>query len=1188
MNLSNFLALASFTAKLCRRYGYMDPKPLLLFLLRQLHVNDLSFIIVLRELITHMGGIAQLSNLNSKQVENLGAGPILRSKVFESIEDGRDSAGKSGKRLMDSIISLDIFTELFILLNQVHTRFIYNVPEELAYEKVLASRYDDLTHILIQFTEMSNHYLDTETFKNHMMPISKLCIEYGVSVPWAFGIWRQYIGEELRSFDKNSIATESETEKPKEEIVWHPLLQNLVVEIQQIFPDEEWKFLKPGFYITFWQLSLYDIQYPAKNYSEAEEKLKDSIASLNDLINQLENDSRRESHQALKAAKSKKDELLQQQAKLSAESMRHALHFEKSKSRLKEEKTEWFTYDGPESKVKNGVGVRQNQIRQLLSHCILPRTVHSPIDAIFCARFTMLLHSLGTTNFSSLTFFDKLFADGILYGTLLTCTLYEAENLGMFLSEIFSELSRWRIDTDVFCKEGLGKRMGNGETSYLPGLLFRYDDDNITDDKLIDHTMFLRAMEKWHRHTANAIVDCLHSEDYMHRRNTITLLRNMVGVFPVISIHGLDIIDALEDIEYLDDREDLKLAASALLVHLKRCIPTWVELYDYKPVSPEVKTIIIESAKQLAKEREKKTMLRKGITPKPKIASEAAPVKEEASGNSSRRGNDRPSGSLPASLPRIPTGPRRADDANATRGGISTQAEPTRFAAANPPPRRPAAQLSRDHVTAKEPESKSTSANAIEVKPRPGRPSVSDDIMKPTMATPGDEDGRRDRRKGRDDRGDGNTPRRDGRDNNGRDGARDGRNGRDGRGSRRNGRDQTSDKREDREGERDVEPESAREPREQRDPQSSNARDNSRKDRSTTQNELSGGNRGESRNDERNDRRGDRRDGRNVAARRIGGEGGGGSESDSQGKLKGRPATGSNAVIPVASGRLRDVANSAGTRESSPNRGPRNQGRGDRRAPRVESRSGDSKDANDRPGDGERDRNVGGRENDERSGKSDGGRGRDRGHNSRGGRRDVGDRRDISGSDDKLGGRPDSSSRPNRSRGQSDLPNSSRQSDMRSAERKAHMDDQPPRRPAATDERPKSTAGASSSGAGFSDERPRATESSGSWNDDRGSSSNRSDAGRMESRQRNEKEREKRHREWDRDRTAPERDRYRDRGGDYRDSGNSSAGRGRPGQGESNSAGNSGANYHMDRKHNRSNGSGDYEGSGGKRRRVNR
>ena len=55
-------------------------------------------------------------------------------------------------------------------------------------------------------------------------------------------------------------------------------------DILRIFPEDEWKYMKPGFYVTFWQLALYDIQYPAKNYSEAEEKLKDSLSSVNDLI----------------------------------------------------------------------------------------------------------------------------------------------------------------------------------------------------------------------------------------------------------------------------------------------------------------------------------------------------------------------------------------------------------------------------------------------------------------------------------------------------------------------------------------------------------------------------------------------------------------------------------------------------------------------------------------------------------------------------------------------------------------------------------------------------------------------------------------------------------------------------------------------------------------------------------------
>lgn len=864
--------------------------------------------------------------------------------------------------------------------------------------------------------------------------------------------------------------------------------------------------MKPGFYVTFWQLSLYDIQYPAKNYAEAEERLKQSLAATTDSIAQLEKDNRRESHQALKVAKAKKDELLQQQAKLSAESMRHALHFEKSKARLRVEKKEWFAYHGPEAKVKLGVAVRQSQIKQLLSHCILPRTVHSPIDAIFCARFTILLHSLATTNFSTLTFFDKLFADGILYGTLLTCTLYEAENLGMFFSEIFMELSRWRDNESVFLEEALGKRVVDGQATYYPGLLFLYNEDDITEDKLVNHTTFLRAMEKWHRHTSMAIVDCLRSEDYMHRRNTITLLRSMVGVFPVITMHGLDIIDALEDIEYLDKREDLKLAARALLVHLKRCIPSWIELYDYKPVSDQVKSDIVAHAAQLANEREKKQLLRKGVKSKPVTQPAPAAPKEES--NNAGRLKERTSstsGSLPASLPRIPTGPRRLEESNSSRGG----AETSKFAPSNPPPRRPVGQSARENAPSKDMDLMSTSANAIEVKARPGRPGSVEESARQAAASVEDDNRRRRAREPR--RGNENS----------RATGNDSRDDRDARGGKR-GRDQESGKSRDPENDGSANSESG---------------DGFRKDH------------------------GDRRDDRNNSGRR-------GPDADTPGRQKGR-ATGSNAVTPVASTRGMDTQSAGESRDPSPGRGGR-----DRRGPRDAAQE----DSSGRGG--PRGQSF---KNEDRPNKSEAGRGRERGN-------PRGRREDRPGAGDKGGSRSDN--RPGRGRGAGEDGNTNRQDSRASS----NTDDAPPRRPAALDAQRKGGNGPNNNSTG----NGNFSETSGSWNDDRGKPANRADSVRLESRQRNEKEREKRHREWDLDRAPPpppgmDRDRFRDRGGnDYREGGSGAppnGGRsGRPNQREGNGGGNGGGGYMSDRKHGRNNGGrgGDYEGSGGKRRRTNR
>lgn len=695
-------SLASFTAKLCRRYSYMDPRPLLLFLLRKLHSKDLSFVIVLRELISQMAGIAQLSNLTTSQVENLGGGSVLRSKVFEAIDDEREVVAKAGRRLVDSFISLKIFSEMFILLNQLHQTFIYTVSEDQAREKVLASRYDDLTHILIQFMEMTTYYMDTTTFKANMAPVVDLCIDFGVDVAYAFGIWRPYLGDEIRGFDPSQAESDdAEMEKAFDENdpdadKWHPILRTLVRDIQNLFPEKEWQYLKPGFFVTFWQLSLYDIQYPSERYVTAERKLTESITALGERIRILENANNRESSQQAKQIRNQRDNMSQQQAKLSAESKRHALHFEKSKARLRSEKNHWFDYKGPEAEEKYGMVVRRNITKQLLAKCILPRALTSPIDAIFSARFIQLLHSIGTHNFSSLMFYDKLFSDGILYGTLLTCTSYEAENLGLFLSELLGKLMQWRENSDIYTDEGLGKRYVEDNVSFLPGLRFAHDIPETTEANLLSHTNFKTALEKWNRFTKDAVVDCLKSDIYMHRSNAITLLRNMIEVFPAITTQGWEITDRVEDIAKNEEREDLKLMANALLVHLKRRSKSWIEIYNFKDVKPDVKEELIKASKAAARERESKSQQRH--TPLSVANSNNASSGSKRSQspavstgtstpvpltNISRRDSrtaldNKQSGNLPASLPKIPSGPRRADDGPPSRSTSISQPESRR------------------------------------------------------------------------------------------------------------------------------------------------------------------------------------------------------------------------------------------------------------------------------------------------------------------------------------------------------------------------------------------------------------------------------------------------------------------------------------------------------------------------------
>lgn len=77
-------------------------------------------------------------------------------------------------------------------------------------------------------------------------------------------------------------------------------------------------------------------------------------------------------------------------------------------------------------------------------------------DAIFCARFVMLLHKLDTPNFSTLQYFNSVLSQVVL--GIFCCSEGEAVRLGRFLREAIATLESWRSSRDVYLKESYSKR----------------------------------------------------------------------------------------------------------------------------------------------------------------------------------------------------------------------------------------------------------------------------------------------------------------------------------------------------------------------------------------------------------------------------------------------------------------------------------------------------------------------------------------------------------------------------------------------------------------------------------------------------------------------------------------------------------------------------------------------------------
>jgi THO complex subunit 2 len=82
--------------------------------------------------------------------------------------------------------------------------------------------------------------------------------------------------------------------------------------------------------------------------------------------------------------------------------------YQMTKKRLSKEKDFWFAWDklpsGPET-----TPPRNRTVQAVLQHCVIPRCLFGPNEAIFCARFVRDMHKIGTRNFSSLTLFDKVY-----------------------------------------------------------------------------------------------------------------------------------------------------------------------------------------------------------------------------------------------------------------------------------------------------------------------------------------------------------------------------------------------------------------------------------------------------------------------------------------------------------------------------------------------------------------------------------------------------------------------------------------------------------------------------------------------------------------------------------------------------------------------------------------------------------
>ena len=614
-------ALSLFAGKVFRRYSVMNPTPILQYVTEQLRLGNSTDLIVLEEITSSMAGIVSDTNFNEAQILAMAGGDLLQSQTMLQLLDRRHESTTTAKRLMKSLVEPRLAGQLLISIAQERQTSVFKIPEEDSHLKLLGNLFDEIHRVLTQYLDLLRSRLPVRDFDALVPGVVELIGEFGIDPSVAFWISRPSIAAEMKHYDAQALdrvaekkesprrPTTEPTNKPDVEMAevegessdsklvtpltedveqidvdeaeadaptkvppqqeqstesptaksngthqpWHPVLQRLMGEIRSKVPAQTWEVLSEPFYITFWQLSLGDMLVPTQSYEDEINRQKKKILTIN---------SDRSDISVAGTQKKERDKksLNELQEQLRSELKDQITTYQHTRNRLQKEKEYWFA---------DGWGKSDALNVALLEHCFLPRVMISPVDALYAFKMLKLLHSTGAKNFRTMGLLDQLFNGKRLISVFFLCTNKEAENVGRFLNEVLKDLSRWHADKAVFEKEAYGVKKD------LPGFCLKMTNDK-TVLSFLEYEDFRKILQKWHFNLHTALKACFTGGEYMHIRNAMVVLKAVYMHFPVINWMGQAQVASITELTKTELREDLKLAATSLLGHLRRREKDWV------------------------------------------------------------------------------------------------------------------------------------------------------------------------------------------------------------------------------------------------------------------------------------------------------------------------------------------------------------------------------------------------------------------------------------------------------------------------------------------------------------------------------------------------------------------------------------------------------------------------------------
>lgn len=604
-------ALSKFSGRVFRRYSNMDPTPVIYYVNDQIAHGNSTDMIILRELVTSMGGIVSDADFTDAQLFALSGGELLRRQTLVNLGDKRYESAKSATRLMKALVQTDLACQLLTNMAQYRQSAIYQLPENETHIKYLASVIDDSQQALVQYIELLRNNLTPEQFDALIPSIPRLMTDFGLDANIAFMIGRaslQYFmmgpGEKLaiatpepitdadgdlviESKDSHNATATTIVQDAEDSMVvdvpdtdkadsrqppttnghkpdrFMDVLGPIMNTVRSLLPSDVWTKISPELFVLFWSLQTGDLVVPMSSYEAETSRVEKQYAELKRERGDMSN------------KKKSLDALVQLNKDLAAEASACSERVSKTKILLIKQSARWFNSSAKPESIAD----------TFIEECLIPRLLLSPTDADFCHRMIKFMHSSRVPNFKLADLYDRFFGVNRLRLMIFGCTVREAEFLGRFIKLTLGDLAKWHKDKDVYTKEAVQ----NGRLGFATAF-----DDNGKPTSFMEHDQFRDLLWTWHRNLSMALRSCLTGTEWMHIRNAITILKGGLENFPAVDFMGRQFLQILgkiaeregatknESEDGQSHRVDLSVTANTATSALRKYSTKWVMVQAFR------------------------------------------------------------------------------------------------------------------------------------------------------------------------------------------------------------------------------------------------------------------------------------------------------------------------------------------------------------------------------------------------------------------------------------------------------------------------------------------------------------------------------------------------------------------------------------------------------------------------------